>query len=104
MPMIHTKEFTEVAGRSETTKFALRSALAMALTALELFSNGDFRSKVREEFHGSRTTFVGADLSEDDAIRQKFQGMNARRRSSRALLVEQGLLKPSLDFPEDLPY
>lgn len=60
MQIIHTKEFEALANQPAAHKCAQRAAVAMAMTALELFASPEFRTSVREEFDQSLGDFVGS--------------------------------------------
>ncbi|XP_055341476.1 peptidase M20 domain-containing protein 2-like [Paramacrobiotus metropolitanus] len=102
--MIHTREFRDSVGKPVANHFAMKSAAALALTALELFSNPDFRKDVQTEFDQRRPVFMGKAATEGtdmtdsvDGTLQLPSGFNPdRRRSSRQFLIDMGLLKPSL--------
>ncbi|XP_055341490.1 peptidase M20 domain-containing protein 2-like [Paramacrobiotus metropolitanus] len=99
--MLHTKEFRDSVGQPVAHHFAMKSATALALTALELFSNPQFQKDVRTEFDERRPGFMGkapegTDSTDGgDRSLQLPSGFNpGRRRSSRQFLIEMGLLKP----------
>ena len=63
MQIIHTKEFQALANLPDAHRCAQRASAALAMTALELFANPEFRKSVKADFDAAMVDFVGGKSS-----------------------------------------